>query len=505
MDSFKRISNWTLSNSIASGIALLSFGLVILYTNYNGVGVSPDSIVYLSTARNIATNFSFTEYSGDRLVDFPLGYPIFLALIKLISWTDPLTIGPIINGLLYAVLILLADASMKVHRQFQAWNRYLILIVIAISPALLQIYAMLWSETLFLVLSLLALLLLMRYVSNPSIKKLLICCISVALACITRYAGITLVGTGLALIFFHSQLDWRNKIKHLLLFWILSVSLLCVNIIRNTLVNGTPTGSREPGIVSLQTNFSFYTQIVANWFPNHGMPDRLVAFVVTATLIFFIVMMMMPIWKRYKYGTVEHVCSVFVIAYTVFILGISTLTHFEQLNNRFLTPIYVPAIIVILIWLSRSLNKLHLSTAARKFVISIFLVGLICFNVFTVYHMIDITKNYGIPGYTDKFQKNSATALFLKKRPHFFDPKIPVYSNAHEAVYFLSDMKAAELPHKNDPITTNRFLKGSLNYLIWFYQTKDTDLLDSATVMAHRQIIGQYKFNDGAIFLFKNK
>ena len=119
--------------------------------------------------------------------------------------------------------------------------------------------------------------------------------------------------------------------------------------------------------------------------------------------------------------------------------------------------------------------------------------------------MFSAIKDYGIPGYTDNSWKKSPTAQFLKSRPAFFKAGIPIYSNAHEGIYFLTGHKSKELPHHNDPVLVEQYFKEKLSYLIWFYQTKDQDLLDSNTVTYRREVIGMYKFDDGSIFLLKNK
>ncbi|MGL1797806.1 hypothetical protein ACSTIM_23480, partial [Vibrio parahaemolyticus] len=41
---------------------LASF-LIFLFTRHSGIGLSPDSIAYLSTAEHIAQSFSFTDFS----------------------------------------------------------------------------------------------------------------------------------------------------------------------------------------------------------------------------------------------------------------------------------------------------------------------------------------------------------------------------------------------------------------------------------------------------------
>ena len=57
---------------IASAVGFI---LVILYTQYGGIGISPDSIAYTCASRNFIATGSFTDIIGLPLVAFPLFYP----------------------------------------------------------------------------------------------------------------------------------------------------------------------------------------------------------------------------------------------------------------------------------------------------------------------------------------------------------------------------------------------------------------------------------------------
>ena len=62
----------------------LVFVLILLFTQHSGIGISPDSVQYLSVANHMVERFSFIDFNNEPFVLFPLGYPIFLALIKIV-------------------------------------------------------------------------------------------------------------------------------------------------------------------------------------------------------------------------------------------------------------------------------------------------------------------------------------------------------------------------------------------------------------------------------------
>src|ERR1700759_2170975 len=130
--------------------AIIGFYAIHLFTKYSGVGISPDSIMYASTATNIQAHWSLMTFNETPLVFFPVFYPFFLAVIQFITRVDPFTAGAVINSCLFATVILITGWMLAKFITHSRIYKILILIAIVLSPALLQIYSFLWSETLFI-------------------------------------------------------------------------------------------------------------------------------------------------------------------------------------------------------------------------------------------------------------------------------------------------------------------------------------------------------------------
>ena len=92
--SFKR----NIDSAIAGVIGAL---LIYLYSKHGGIGLEPDSIAYLGTARNVVHGEGFLNLDGFPLIDFPVGYPAFLSLVLFITRVDILQSGQFINMFLY--------------------------------------------------------------------------------------------------------------------------------------------------------------------------------------------------------------------------------------------------------------------------------------------------------------------------------------------------------------------------------------------------------------------
>src|ERR1700749_4644676 len=94
-----------LKNTDSLIAAIVGFYVIYLFTAYSGVGISPDSIMYASTATNIQAHGSLLTFNRGPLVFFPVFYPFFLAVIQFISRIDPIAAGAVINQFLFAGVI----------------------------------------------------------------------------------------------------------------------------------------------------------------------------------------------------------------------------------------------------------------------------------------------------------------------------------------------------------------------------------------------------------------
>src|SRR5438105_15859450 len=97
--------NRYLNNLDSLVAAIIGFCVIYLFTAYSGVGLSPDSIMYASTATNIQAHGSILTFNKTPLVFFPVFYPFFLGIIQFITHVDPITAGATINSGLFAAVV----------------------------------------------------------------------------------------------------------------------------------------------------------------------------------------------------------------------------------------------------------------------------------------------------------------------------------------------------------------------------------------------------------------
>ena len=114
----------------------------------------------------------------------------------------------------------------------------------------------------------------------------------------------------------------------------------------------------------------------------------------------------------------------------------------------------------------------------------------------------DGIKDAGIPGYTeDPWNKYSETVNFLRKNYKSFEPGYALFSNADDAVYFFTGLPCMNLPHKLSDQEKKDFSSAEKCYIIWFYDTNNTELLSLEESLQHRNMAILYQFSNGAIYI----
>lgn len=487
--------------------SLAGFLIIYIFTKHGGIGISPDSIAYTSTARNLVAGKGFVIFGGHPLVDFPVCYPLFLSFVMFITRLDVIACAPVLNGLMFAVVIFLSGVIMERFIRRSKWYKAILLIAIATSPSLIEIYSMLWSETLFIILSLLFFFSLHRYYRNHSFKSLLMPALIAALAFDTRYAGITFVATGEVLLFLDKQLKWKQKVKHLVAFGVIGCSFVTVNLIHNTLVTGLLTGKRQKGITPLSDNIAYSGNVLSDWSSLWG--DSHIFFIVIGVLIIalFVWLFLKNLQKKQDYHSYENIIIAFFIVYVGFIILSSTISRYEQINNRLLSAAFLPFIWGIThkvpAWI-RALKKRH-----HKWGVGI-IFTVVAIAVCSNYYAIN-ADNYsfmresGIPGYTEDCWRQSPTIRFLQHDRAYFNPDSMIYSNHNQAIYFYTNYAVDAVPEKAYKGDVKMFNDEPLIVLIWFYTDPNRDIMSLKDIKKTKKLRILHSFDDGAIFMCTNK
>ena len=495
--------NQILQKNTASLVAALA-GCILIYvfTSTNGVGISPDSIVYMSTARNLCNGLGFYEFTGYPMVDFPVFYPTFLSIILFISRSDVLVFAPVVNGILFGSVVFLSGYILQKFVIAYRWYKWLILSIIILSPSLIEIYSMLWSETLFIFFTLLFFLAFKNYYRYHSLASLLLVAFVTALAFLTRYAGITLIGTGGLLLLVNVTSGWRKKITHLLIFSIVSISLVLLNLLRNAALTDTLTGKRQLGITPFYKNVEYVGSVYSDWlavFENHY---QFAALLCILALFVFSVLFLLQNFSMDHYHSYEKILTAFFIVYSAFILISATLSRYETINNRLLSPAYIPFIIGCSYLFPGWLNMIKQPWKKMLLVAGLLL---LFFSIQFKQIQSDLSffqdiKEDGIPGYAETFWQTSPVVQLMRSDTLLQRHSNRFYSNQNHAVYFFTGLKTETVPERVHVQEVKEFYQLPDFYILWILEDDNPDLLSIKEISKHKKMEIVKKVEDGFIF-----
>lgn len=476
---------------------------IYFYTKHSGIGISPDSVNYESVATNIRDHFSFTDFNGTPLVDFPLGYPSFLALISWITGITVLQLVPVLNCVLFSGVIIVTSVIIEGYSKTSHLYKACILSLLACSPCLLEVYSMLWSETFFLFLILLFIVLLRKYFRTQRLFHLFLVASIVAIAFVTRYAGVTLLGTGFFLLLFNGELTTPKKIRHLAVFTLLSASLAVVNLVRNNYTAGHIAGIRQKAVRTLADNLNQAGITVSDWLPFLHGHENIAKWIFILVLFFAICLLVYFLLQQQFFTSYHTIVTCFFVVYALFMIIVASISRFEELTSRLLSPLYIPLLLITGSWIVPVVKR---SFRAKK-IISILLVLIVYVGFHYNHYRLNAEawegiKDAGIPGYSeDSWTQSPAVALVKKNKPLI---KQPVYANANDAVYFLTGIHAIALPHKEIRQEIDALLKQPSFSLIWFIDGDNPDLVGLEFIRQHKKLVAMEEVEGGAIYYFSD-
>jgi len=482
--------------------AILGFYFVQALTRHGGIGVSPDSIMYTSVARNLTQGNGFLQFDAKPLTMFPVAFPYFLHIIMLISGKDIIPIAPIVTGLLFAATILLAGFIIEKAIPKYRIIKIIALLLIITNPALLEVFSMLWSETLFIFLITLFSAFQVLYLKNNTFTLLFISAIIAGIAAITRYAGITVIASGCFITFFAIPQNWKVKWIHTLLFGCISSSFLIINLLSNFLQSGYLTGKRLPADTSLLDNLQLYGSVITGWIGNDAPPLWLALLMGLLLIVASVIFLLFNVFSKNKSSItiVSITAASFLSIYVLFILVSSTLSNYDDINNRLLSPVVIAFFTLLSIIAAKVLeNK---SAQFRLNIALFFILSLLALteNLTSDKTSLQNNQDAGIGGYAEDYWKDSEILYFLKTSAFADTSKIPIYSNDNAAIYYFTGKHAKTLPELTHERELDVFVESPTIYVIWLNSGANPDLIEDKELKTIKNCKPVFTFADGIIY-----
>jgi hypothetical protein len=299
----------------------------------------------------------------------------------------------------------------------------------------------------------------------------------------------------------NQKLPLKQKAVDIVLYAIISPLFLVINLLRNYSLSRTMTGGREQSISSLKENMHDAGSVFYDWVPflhGHYKGTGWLFILVIAALIFICCRQFINNRQLVSY---ENMAAFFSLVYLLFIVIIASVSRFETLNSRFLSPVFIPLLWTCTNWIIRVYRRL---TGSKRYALMAGVI--IAFLLFQYgqlaadYETWDGVKDAGIPGYTEDQWRYSETVLFVQNDSLPFKPGYTIYSDANDAIYFFTGRTGNFLPHKEYVPGLKEFLADPHCYVVWFDDGENPDLVNKEFIIKVKKMKLLKQFSDGAIY-----
>ena len=358
----------------AASLAALGTILVLFRQVPYGAGITGDSIAYISTAQNLLEENRFTTWNGQIYADFPPLFPLLLALIGIFG-AAPAESAGWLNAVVFGLTVF--ASALYLRRRVQ--SRFLLVLTcssLVLSWPLAAVSFWAQTETSFIFFTVLSLFSFDRFLDTGKHPPLIWAAIFTALACLDRYIGVSLAWSIVLLLWQRREMAVRKKIRAALIYAIIALSPLCFWLLRNFLLIGKPTGTRPPRLFSLQENVESGLITFGEWIVGRVPYQKLIdwltatlgrefsdsnlgAFLVTILALGLLVAGFGPSFiqsdgkRRPPYPDSISIFVVFVLSYLCLITAGLSIQGVEPLNNRYLAPLYIPILLIVVFVLDR--------------------------------------------------------------------------------------------------------------------------------------------------------
>jgi hypothetical protein len=424
--------------ALVAVLAVVAVVAVVAGTRH-GVGATPDSATYASVAENLSQGRGLTTYDGSELTLFPPGLSATLAVGRPLG-LDPPQMARILNVLSLVAIVVLSAVLLR-RSMAHGWLQMVGVALVAVSPVLLFVSVMLWSEASFVAVTLGFLLVLGRALEDRRSHALVVgSAVLAGAGFLLRYPGLVLVGFGIAALAVqalrHRSRDDLARLGLYTVVALLPVSLwLGHNLSHGALLtttSGNALEDRTQAGLGFGANVSQALETIGSWLAPSG---SLVVLAIIAAVGMAIMWMRRQDGEGADTAVFVPVLGLFSLAYVGFVLLGASATKVDALNDRLLSPVYVPLLVLLLVGFERVLTLL----GGDRRLLAWALVGVLA--VWSVYPvstwLARVEEASAGVGFVSAQWKGSATIALLQDLPE----QDPLYSNWPDGTYYAGGIQ----------------------------------------------------------------
>jgi hypothetical protein len=358
-----RPARWWASDAFAAGVIALAsvVGPVLLFAMTDlGVHASNDSLTYLGAADRLTHGAGWTYPFGDvgaPVTLFPPLYPLLLAIPAALG-VDPFDWVRWQNAILLALLA--GAVGWVVFRETRGHVLAAILasLLVQLGVPTIHPYARIWSETLFFPLVVVALAATARHVGAGRTRALVLAAATTGTAMITRYAGLALFVTCLAVVVVWPGRPIRARVRSTAIYGLIAAIPSALWVLRNSLTSGTLTGDNRL-IHELRGEAVLNgLQRIVRWIlparPPGTFHDVVFAIAVAALAAIVVAIVWFVVrggsLRRLTPSAIVPVCLAYVVVHFTFIVVANAFsTRAPPFNHRILGPAFAPLVIAVVV------------------------------------------------------------------------------------------------------------------------------------------------------------
>jgi 4-amino-4-deoxy-L-arabinose transferase-like glycosyltransferase len=419
----------------------------MFWTTAHGPGVSPDSTVYINTAKSLLAGKGF--YSGGRaMTHYAPVYPLLLAAAGAFD-KNILHASRLLDALFFGANAVLVAFAIYMYTQRSVTAAVCAVAWFLTSLAMLDLHSMAWSEPPFLGLSLATFILFSKYIANPRLGLLAWASILLGLAIATRYAGVTLLPPIIAGVLWSGNRPMRSRLRDSVIIGAIGCAPLAIWLLRNIAVAQTGTGRNFAVHPITGSHVMALVGTVHDVFLPIASSDWIKLLELGPPVALFIAAVRFSArgkvrgWREHDVATVSQLLNiVFCITYVAFLfVAVSWFDASTPVDSRLLSPVLVFLLLAVI-----SLCWKAAKTTNRPFVWHGFLFFWFASVSTNAVQAIPLAARIRAEGrfYTSSIWTDSESIRFVRSLP----VQMTLYTNGPDVIQFSTDREAVWIPEK---------------------------------------------------------
>jgi len=271
----------------------------------------------------------------------------------------------------------------------------------------------------------------------------------------------------------------------------------------NYIISETLTGPRSSSAFNLLPKLNDLFSTILNWYFHIRIVEHKGIFLI---IILLLIIFITRSFVKSQYNLLNDIKEILPILLFIFIyiafLIISTAKYSIEVDDRLLSPIYIPLMAVLLFFVKLLIKPYH-NQFSNRFINIIIVISFMLWSVYpiraTVLHAKKLMQ-VG-QGYNSKEWRENELIRYLQQN-NSLNTKTAIYSNEPYATYILTNLSTQITPYKSKDLTDFIGLWRSENNatIIWYNKIDYDVLLSLDEIKSLFYIDPIISFKDGGIY-----